>query len=236
MTTETDSSAAGSNYSTYVVTTHTTTPSVWFISAIDSGYSVDNLAPAVPLNLVAAYNTGSGNQLSWDPAPERDFKYFRIYRDTDPNFAPSPASYVEGTIGNAWTDAAYNGGGVYYKITCVDQADNESGPAEPGTTTAAENPTLPGSFALYQNHPNPFNPTTAIPYDVPEGGGLVSLQVFDVGGRLVKTLMDGAQTAGHKRVTWDGRNSGGHAVASGVYFYRLLAPGLKQTRKMVLSK
>jgi len=236
VTTQTDSSSAGTNYSVYVVTTHTTTPSVWFISAVDSGYSVDNIAPGVPLNLIAAYNTGSGNQLSWDPAPEEDFQYYRIYRDTDPNFVPSPGNFVEGTISTAWADPSFDGGGVYYKITSVDDADNESDPAAPGTVTAVPGPATPTVFALHQNHPNPFNPTTSIPFDVPAVGGEVTLRVFDVSGRLVKTLVDGAQTAGQKSVTWNGRSNSGHTVASGVYFYRLTAPGLEQTRTMVLLK
>lgn len=102
-------------------------------------------------------------------------------------------------------------------------------------------PTLAGSaapktFALHQNVPNPFNPITAIHFDVPAGGGDVTLRVYDVRGRLVRTLVNGAQTEGYKSVTWDGRNEAGNAVATGTYFYRLTAPGYEQTRKMVLIK
>ena len=70
----------------------------------------------------------------------------------------------------------------------------------------------------------------------PASGGKVRLQIFDVAGRLVRTLVDGMETPGEKRVTWDGRNSRGSHVATGVYFYRMDAPGFTKTRKMVLLK
>ena len=112
---------------------------------------------------------------------------------------------------------------------------NESDVATPGTATGIV-PSAPQTFALHQNVPNPFNPTTTIQYDVARGGGEVTLQIFDAKGRLVKTMMDGAQSEGQQSVTWDGRNNAGQQVATGVYFYRLTAPGFSQTRRMVLLK
>ena len=64
----------------------------------------------------------------------------------------------------------------------------------------------------------------------------MSLRIYDVGGRLVRTLFDGQQAAGQKMVTWDGRDERGRSVASGVYFYRLQAPSYKKTLKMVLVR
>ena len=94
----------------------------------------------------------------------------------------------------------------------------------------------PTSHALHQNVPNPFNPTTTIHYDVATGGGNVSLKIFDVRGRLVRTLVDGNEGAGRQSAIWDGRDNAGNAVATGAYFYRLTAPGYQETRKMVLLK
>jgi hypothetical protein len=91
-------------------------------------------------------------------------------------------------------------------------------------------------FALAQNFPNPFNPTTTINYSVKAGGGQVSLVVYDVGGRQVRTLVNGHQGEGAKSVTWNGTNDRGMRVASGIYFYRMIAPGFNQTRKMVLLR
>lgn len=64
----------------------------------------------------------------------------------------------------------------------------------------------------------------------------MTLQIFDVGGRLVRTLMNGAASEGRKTAEWDGRKNQGMSVASGTYFYRLTAPGFAETRKMVLLK
>ncbi len=89
--------------------------------------------------------------------------------------------------------------------------------------------------ALYANTPNPFNPTTAIRFDLAEGGP-VKLGVYDVSGRLVRELVDATLPAGRHDASWDGYDRNGVAVASGVYFYRLAAPGFQRTRKMTLIK
>jgi hypothetical protein len=223
-------------YSAYYISAHTTTPSIFFDSPVDSGYSVDNIAPGVPQGFAAAYNTGSGNQLTWDPAPEPDFQYFKIYRDADPNFVPAPGNLADATATTSWTDSEFDGGMVYYKITALDHVGNESGAASPESVTGLDGPVIPARFALYQNAPNPFNPETLIRYDVPAGGGPVSLRIYDVGGRLVRVLIDGTQAPGAKRILWNGRNDRGEAVATGVYFYRLNAPEFEQTRKMLLLR
>jgi hypothetical protein len=88
---------------------------------------------------------------------------------------------------------------------------------------------------LYQNVPNPFNPTTTIRFTVRDAG-YVSLQVFDAGGRAVRTLVDDRVASGTHEVRWDGGNERGERVSSGVYFYRLTALGVSQTKKMVLLK
>jgi hypothetical protein len=234
-TTAADSSMSGANHAVYVVTTHTTTPSVWFISAPDSGYSVDNIAPAVPANFAITYNTGGGNTLSWDPSPDDDFQYFRVYRSSDPNFTPSPTTLVHATTSTGWADPEHDGGAVFYQVTALDDAGNESDPAVAGAVTAAPAP-APRAFALHANVPNPFNPATTIRYDVPHNGSRVSLRVYDVTGGLVRTLVDRVESAGEKSVAWNGRDDSDRPLASGVYFYRLAASGHAVTRRMVLLK
>ena len=90
-------------------------------------------------------------------------------------------------------------------------------------------------LALDQNVPNPFNPTTTIGFSLPRTGP-VKLQVFDVRGRLVRTLLDEARSAGTYEVKWDGRDEGGRRAASGVYLYRLDAVGQVLQNKMTLVK
>jgi len=96
---------------------------------------------------------------------------------------------------------------------------------------------LPKTFALAQNAPNPFNPATAISYSVPDGTSLaVSLAVYDIRGKLVRTLVNQVKNAGTYTVFWDGSDESGVQVSSGVYFYRMMAGSFIQTRKMVLLK
>ena len=144
-----------------------------------------------------------------------------MYRSSDPGFTPSPATEVHATTSTGWSDPEYDGWPVYYKVTALDQADNESDPASAGTATAINEPVLPQAFALYQNVPNPFNPTTVIRYDVPSGGGVVSLRIYDVGGRLVRHEAPGVLNAGEHAVTWNGVDQNGAPVGSGIYFVRL---------------
>jgi hypothetical protein len=96
-------------------------------------------------------------------------------------------------------------------------------------------PAVPEVYALHQNVPNPFNPVTTIAYDLPKAC-TVSLRIYDVKGELVRALVDERQDIGMKQVVWDGRDNRGHAVASGVYFYRLAAGSFAGTRKMVLLR
>ena len=104
----------------------------------------------------------------------------------------------------------------------------------PCYATGADDTPVPRT-TLHQNYPNPFNPTTVVSFDL-AAPGRVRLDVFDVAGRLVATLIDGVRAAGPSQTTWNGRDANGQPVSSGVYFYRLLAGGTSQTKKMVLLK
>ncbi|MBD3368284.1 MAG: T9SS type A sorting domain-containing protein [Candidatus Eisenbacteria bacterium] len=90
-------------------------------------------------------------------------------------------------------------------------------------------------FALFQNVPNPFSPTTRIVYSIPTPAR-VTLDVYDVSGRRVARLVDGDRPAGEHRVAWDGRTADGDRAASGIYFYRLRADGSEIDRKMILIR
>jgi len=94
---------------------------------------------------------------------------------------------------------------------------------------------LPGDFQLHQNYPNPFNPTTMIAFDLPAASD-VSLEVYNTLGQQVTTLHEGLLPAGSHEIEWDATDRDGSAVASGMYFYRLVSESASQTRKMVLLK
>ena len=98
-------------------------------------------------------------------------------------------------------------------------------------------PELPRSFALSQNTPNPFNPSTSISYQVPENNtGRVRITVFNIRGQVVNTLVDDVREPGTYTVQWDGKDNRGSNVGSGVYFYRMEADNFSKIRKMVLLK
>lgn len=94
----------------------------------------------------------------------------------------------------------------------------------------------PPSNHLAQNYPNPFNPVTTISFELAETGPAVSLRVYDVSGRLIRTLIDGSRTAGPHTVQWDGKDNHHQTVASGVYLYRLTSGSFSRTKKMVFLK
>jgi flagellar hook assembly protein FlgD len=88
---------------------------------------------------------------------------------------------------------------------------------------------------LADAYPNPFNPTTTIGYTMVTDG-FAEIAIYDVRGKLVRTLFSGNATAGFKEVVWDGRDDSGGRVASGVYFYQLRAGSVVETKKMVMVK
>ena len=92
---------------------------------------------------------------------------------------------------------------------------------------------LPQQFHLGQNYPNPFNPSTLIPYRLPVPIR-VRLEVFNVLGQRMATLVDAEQPAGFHTATWDGTDAAGRGVAAGLYLYRLVGDGVRLTRSMVL--
>ena len=104
-----------------------------------------------------------------------------------------------------------------------------------GAPGSLEVKAIPTAFALNQNFPNPFNPETTISYDLADGGR-VELEIYNVMGQMVKQLVGEEQSAGRYRVVWDGSNSIGRSVASGVYFYRLNTMQYNAVRKLMLLK
>ena len=103
------------------------------------------------------------------------------------------------------------------------------------TAVPCETRSIPKAFALFQNYPNPFNLETIIRFQLPTAGQ-VSLNIYDVLGRLVKTWVDERKEAGYYTIQWDGMDSEDRQVASGVYLYRIKTGSHVSTRKMILLK
>lgn len=222
-----DSTAAGGvYYTTFLVRARTAEPAAFFESGPDSGYSVDNLVPPAVEGLAILYGTPGGNLLNWHASREPDLAHYNVYRDLFGGFVPSPDKLVGTTADTTFLDPVVEGRTYFYKVTAVDDAGNE-GPAVSGE--------LPLAYALYQNVPNPFNPGTVISFDIPERTR-VRIDVYDVAGRLVCNLIDEEVEPGLGSVVWEGRDSKGGEVVSGVYFYRISTPAFTGSRKMILLK
>jgi hypothetical protein len=112
-----------------------------------------------------------------------------------------------------------------YMIRCTVDAYSGVSPADLPVTT----------YSLLENYPNPFNPSTTIQYSLGRPG-IVTLKIFDVTGRLVNTLLNQNMAQGIHRIGWNGKDTNGKEVATGVYFYTIQTPGSYKTAKMVLIK
>ena len=91
------------------------------------------------------------------------------------------------------------------------------------------------NIKLHQNYPNPFNPVTSLRYDL-SNSGLVNITIYDMMGRIVKTLVNGSQTAGYKSIKWNATNDRNESVSAGLYLYTIQSGELRQTKKMILLK
>ena len=125
----------------------------------------------------------------------------------------------------------------WYRLETVnlDGSCELSKPVSIAYSTLVEQDHIPIDFALHQNHPNPFNPHTMIRFDLPAPRD-VTLAIFDARGRLVRTLVNGPETAGVHTVIWDGCDDAGHQVSSGLYLCRIKAGEFGEVSKMTFLK
>ncbi|MBN2185117.1 MAG: T9SS type A sorting domain-containing protein [Candidatus Krumholzibacteriota bacterium] len=236
--TRSDSVAGDYNWETYLLTAHTTTPSVYFTSLADSAYSVDNIPPAQPTGFIGEPVIGPpGLLLSWDPNVEPDLWGYYLYRGSNGGFIPGPANYLGSTTDVTFTDNYSQWSSSYYKIAAVDYQGNMSPYAllSPENITGEDNDGLPDADYLAQNYPNPFNPHTVIRIGL-IGSSDVELGIYNVKGELVRMLVKTFLPSGHYTYSWGGRDAGESPVSSGIYFYRLVAGDFVRTKKMVLLR
>ena len=114
-------------------------------------------------------------------------------------------------------------------------ADLELLPYQSETIMFGEPESVPATFSLSDNYPNPFNPTTIINYSIPNDTD-VSLSIYNVKGQKVTTLVNGNQTAGSYNAVWNGTDDKNNKVSSGIYFYKITAGENSEMKKMVLIK
>ncbi|MBI3006419.1 MAG: T9SS type A sorting domain-containing protein [Ignavibacteriales bacterium] len=203
-------------------------------SPVDSGYSMDNLAPGTPGGVGGSAN-GNNFVVTWNQSEDEDFRYFAVYRSTTSDFGVEGMNPYAMTTDRTYTDAGVIGTGTtyYYKITAYDFSGNQS-PASAqissGTTGVEDTFGPPQEFSLKQNYPNPFNPSTTIAYDLAEES-FVTLKVYNTLGQEVAVLVQKQQNPGRYVVDFDGKN-----LPTGLYIYRITAGNHTENRKMNLVK
>lgn len=203
--------------------------------------SLDSSLP-VQLSLFRGQSTASGVLLEWRTETENNNLGFYLYRagPSSDRFIKINQKLIAGSGSStqpqnySYTDdRVFEIGAYSYQLESV----NVNGDRDTYATihVLVENSVLPAHFYLDQNYPNPFNPSTAIQYGLPEAA-YVRVEVYNLRGELVRILHNSGQSAGAYELIWDGRNSNGQTVPSGVYLYRLSAGNYIETRKMLFTK
>ena len=215
--TQGDSTADGIFESTFMVTAHTLDQNTFFDSDPLTGYSVDNIFPGIPQQLVATLQ-GESVDLEWNISEAEDLSHYNVYRQ---NQFLEESAFVFVSENNFYSDNVGIDGDFQYWVTAVDLSGNESDASEPAVVTLGiVEEVLPLEFALLQNYPNPFNPSTQIMYTLPKTSS-VKIVIYDMLGSKVRTLFSGSQDAGYKNVLWNATNDQGDPVSAGMYIYTI---------------
>lgn len=228
-----DSSKAANGLHYFMVIAHTSDPNKFYMSNVDSGYSIDNLAPLAPVNVTGKIVDGK-TRLAWKANTEPDLAQYAVYK-TDGSAIPDNAPVYAYTKDTVFVDPVAPGvTAVRYAVRATDVHDNASGNSVlvvVTTTGVSEaNSTLPVDYSLSQNYPNPFNPSTTIQYSI-KNAGLVTLTVVNSIGEVVMELENSYKAAGRYEVKFDASR-----MASGVYFYQIRSGAFTQINRMVLLK
>jgi len=176
--------------------------------------------------------------LGWAPVLDADRDYYAVYRSDRMELQPTPTNRIGYSVNPTFTDPTIETGQrYYYRVTAVDFAGNASPPSNLLTlsngTTDAE--TGVPRFALEQNNPNPFNPTTEIHFEL-EAAAHTRVAVFGPNGKWITTLVDRDLPAGLHRAVWTACDAQGKPLPSGAYLYKLTAGSKTATRKMILVR
>jgi hypothetical protein len=212
-------------------------------------YAYADLPPRPPVNLTASVDS-SVVTLNWNKNTEADFGNYKLFYDTTSNFQIDSTKLITSQLDTFYYFVIPVGvESLYFKLTAVDNQGNESNPSEEVAVilVSVKNEWKPvNNYILYQNFPNPFNPSTKIGYKLKERG-YVKLYVYDVKGELISVLVNQTQEAGYYEVEFSaigGSASGGNAysLASGVYIYQIMVsndksiPVFSDIKKMVFVK
>ena len=192
-----------------------------------SNTSTAEVVLSAPTNLTAQWQQPDV-YLSWDAPAVRDLAYYRIYRDN--------ALIAENLTVTNYTDDNVPAGTYIYKVQAIydgNWTSDFSNEAEITIVHAEE--ILPQVTDLEGNYPNPFNPSTTIRFSLNEDS-FVSLEIYNIKGEKVRTLVKDNLPAQYHTIVWNGRDENGKQVSSGIYFYKMKAGEFTSTRKMIMMK
>ena len=188
---------------------------------------------------------GRGFTVEWDSGGDADIAGYLVWFDTDGPGAPYDGSatvwgqdspVAVGVLDSLVVGELTPGTTYYVAITALDMEGNQSMYSEEfSVAVSAACDEVPAILALDQNYPNPFNPVTKINYSLPKAGR-VSLKIFDVRGRLVRTLIDEVVQPGKHEAVWQAKDDRGQRVASGVYLYMLKTDEGVKTKKLAVVR
>ncbi len=198
----------------------------------------------VPVRLSATDTLSDRVEITWNSVNSEYLTGYNVYRSLwqTGGFEKLNTSPLQDTH---YTDNTAEDSVIYcYYVTATYTVDTWSGESFTSNKDAGgirnatgieENNIIPKAFYLSQNYPNPFNPTTNISYGLPKDSD-VRVDIFNLLGQRIITLVDEHQNAGVKSVIWDGKDNAGKAVSSGVYFYKIDAGSFHESKKMIMLK
>jgi len=207
-------------------------------------YGFDVPTPVALSDLRATYETGSGVRIAWRTGEDAETseQRWRIRRAGPFGTDPAPRAHIwaadaipvallrGGGATMEWVDTQASASGWYgYVVELQSEAESVV-----GVITVQVG--LPSVLRLHAAVPNPFNPATSLTFDVPQGNSAIRLDIIDMRGRVVARLLQAPLPPGRHAVTWNGRDTGGREVPSGVYVARLRAGETLMTRKLTLLR
>jgi hypothetical protein len=241
-----DSSDAGISWNVFFVDATDAVNGQFYTSAVDSGYSVDNVAPPAPGAFVVHWFPGAAPAalaperiattgratLHWSPSPAGDLREYRIHRGSTPGFEPGPGNQIASKPDTGYIDPDV--APSFYKLVAVDVHGNCSvaAAATPFEALSVEEPRGPSRPAFGTIAPQPMRDVARFSIHLPAAGP-ASVEIYDALGRRIRNVAGGALEAGTHAMSWDGRDDSGRPVTNGVYFLELDWCGLHATSRIV---
>ncbi|MFX0133296.1 MAG: T9SS type A sorting domain-containing protein, partial [Candidatus Hodarchaeota archaeon] len=193
-------------------------------------------AIVVPVELVSfdADWVSGRVELTWTTATESNNYGFEIQRKSNNDKLWQQIGFVKGhgttTQMNyySFTDNPPGGAKYNYRLKQIDMDGNFE-------YSSTREIMVPSKFALYQNHPNPFNPETTISFELPVSTHVI-LDIYNMLGQKIDTLIDEPRPAGYQQIIWNGKDDAGRIIGSGLYFYHIKTDDFEATKKLVLLR